>query len=138
MPFGIFIQKHFILSELTLNSTQKRSMLCWAAIQVHYWPMKRTLNNELTIKFKTAKWRKVYLLNVKQLFKKTYIRQKNYFRSLPLNVEKTELFDAFKVEIQVGQLIVSKIQVLKVGQSAKSVVSYWPEIRLKLATFRLA
>ena len=46
------------------------------------------------------------------------------FRSLPLNVEKTELFDAFKVEIQIGQLIVSKVQVLKVGQSAKRVVSY--------------
>jgi len=46
------------------------------------------------------------------------------FDFVPLNVEKTELFDAFKVEIQVGQLIVSKVQVLKVGQSAKRVVSY--------------
>ena len=70
-------KKHFIISELTLNSTQKRSMVCWAAIQVHYWPMKSTLNNELTIKIKTAKWIKVYyFLNAKQLWKKNYIRQK--------------------------------------------------------------
>jgi len=49
---------------------------------------------------------------------------------VPLDVEHSELFDALKVKVQIGQLVITKIEVLQLWKVAKRVFVYRPNFVL--------